>query len=162
LLRQRPPAVQEQLMGLLQDCWFRMPAPEARRWLAEVLEKADGDRWRQQVRQVIERTQWAALERMLREPEAERQPVAFLVFLGQGSQQVLPTKTAIELLRRAQQQYPGDFWINFELGGALYRSVFSRGAGARPARAAVNEAVAFLRVAVGLRPGNGPAHVNLG
>jgi tetratricopeptide (TPR) repeat protein/tRNA A-37 threonylcarbamoyl transferase component Bud32 len=164
LLQQRPPAVQEQVMGLLQECWFWAPEQEAdaKRWLAALLVQADGVGWRQHVRQTVEQKQGAVLEQLLRGPEVARQPAAFLVWLGR----VLPLDAALGVLRRAQQQYPGDFWVNLELAGALYDSVFGRGGGARPARVeelpAVNEAVAFFRVAVGLRPGNAPAHTNLG
>jgi tetratricopeptide (TPR) repeat protein len=162
-LQQRPPAVQEQLMGLLQECWYWAPTQaEAKRWLRALLAQADGADWRQQVRQAVEQKTGVALEELLRGPEVARQPAAFLVWLGR----VLPPEVALGVLRRAQQQHPGDFWVNFELAGALHESVFGRGRADRPARAeelrVVNEAVAFFRVAVGLRPGNAPAHHNLG
>jgi serine/threonine protein kinase/tetratricopeptide (TPR) repeat protein len=163
LLRQRPPAVQEQLMGLLQECWFRAPKgeAEAKRWLAALLSQADGEGWRQQVRQEVEQNQGVALAKLLQGPEVERQPAAFLVWLGQ----ILPPKVALGVLRRAQQRHPGDFWVNFELGSTLYQSVSPRSE-ARLARAeelpVMQEAVRYYIAALALRPGNAPAHNNLG
>src|SRR5262249_40475701 len=161
-LRGRPPAVQEQLIGLLQECWFWAPLSEAksRRWLAEVLRQADADPWRRQGRQALGEKGAGGPGERAPGAAAERQPAAFLVWLGQ----VLPREQALALLRRAQRQHPGDFWVNFDLAAALYRSVFPGAGEARPARAeelpAVQEAVAFYRVAVGLRPGNASAHTN--
>jgi tetratricopeptide (TPR) repeat protein len=163
LLTPRPPAIQERVMGLLQECWFWAPEqePEAKRWLRALLAQADGDRWRQQVRQAVEQNQGAVLEQLLRGSEAARQPAAFLIWLGR----VLPSEASLRMLRQAQQQYPGDFWVNFDLGHGLYWSIFPNGE-ARPARAeelpVVHEAVAFWRVTVGLRPGSAPAHYSLG
>src|SRR5262249_7563358 len=132
------------------------------RWLADVLSQADADPWRRQVRQALEKQQGETVAKLLQGPEAARQPAAFLVWLGR----VLPEEQALALLRRSQMQHPGDFWVNFELAAALYRSVRRGGGATRPPRAeelpAVQEAVAFGRVAVGLRPGNASAHNNLG
>src|SRR5262249_47259121 len=122
LLRQRPPAVQEQLVAMLQVCWRWAPEkdPETKRRLAAGLTKADGDPWRQKVRQALESKDRAALGELLQDPKAARQPAAFLVWLSHQ----LPGKAALELLRRAQQRYPDDFWANFILGQMLYASVF--------------------------------------
>src|SRR5262249_18735032 len=58
----------------------------------------------------------------------------------------------LALLRKAQQSYPSDFWINFQLGNCCSEMK-------RPQRDA---ALLFYRVAVWLRPQSSAAHNNLG
>jgi eukaryotic-like serine/threonine-protein kinase len=57
-----------------------------------------------------------------------------------------------QLLRRAQQQHPADFWVNHHLGNVVE--------GLTPPER--DEAVRFLTAAVALRPENPLAHYNLG
>jgi serine/threonine-protein kinase len=57
---------------------------------------------------------------------------------------------AVPLLRAAQRHYPGDFWLNLDLGNSLYHTNRH------------GEAVGYYRVAVALRPDSTPAHNNLG
>jgi serine/threonine-protein kinase len=166
LLHQRPRGMQERLAAILHFCLGRVPAAEKKqqRWLWEVLTAMDPDPWRQQVRQAAADADRGLLEKLVGKADVAHQPPAFLVEVAR--EQLLRGKPGqIALLRRAQQQHPGDFWVNLELGAALYRSVFPAAAD-RPAQGeelpVVNEALAFFRVAVGLRPGNAPAHVNLG
>ena len=59
---------------------------------------------------------------------------------------------ALALLRRAQQAFPGDFWINHELGMALLNC--------QPPQ--YEEAIRFLTVAVALRPDSPGVRLNLG
>src|SRR5262249_5708241 len=79
-LRGRPPAVQEQLIGLLQECWYWAPLSEAksRRWLAEVLRQADADPWRRQVRQALAKKEPGALAQLLPRAQPARPPPPFL------------------------------------------------------------------------------------
>src|SRR5262249_19882298 len=69
------------------------------------------------------------------------------------------------LLRRAQQRYPDDFWVNVDLAIALYASVFPTGED-RPAREeelpALHEAIRFHTAALALRPQSPLVHHNLG
>jgi serine/threonine-protein kinase len=58
----------------------------------------------------------------------------------------------VALLRRAQETFPGDFWINHNLGQALHNG--------RPPRR--EEAIRFLTAAVALRPQSAGARFNLG
>jgi tetratricopeptide (TPR) repeat protein len=167
LVQQRPRGMQDRLVAILHSCLSRAPRAEQkpRAWLWEVLAAADPDPWRQRVRQAVADADRGLLEKLVDQTDVARQPPSFLVDLAR--EPLLQGKVGrIGLLRRAQQQHPGDFWVNFDLGAALRETVFGRGGAARPARAeelpVVNEVVAFLRVAVGLRPGNAPAHTNLG
>src|SRR5262249_34752922 len=56
---------------------------------------------------------------------------------------------ARRLLKRACAAYPGDFWLNFELGNKLIAKDNE-------------EAVRFYSVAVAIRPDSGNAHYQLG
>jgi tetratricopeptide (TPR) repeat protein len=55
------------------------------------------------------------------------------------------------VLRKAQQEYPGDFWINYYLGEVLLAYNIDR-----------REAISCLRSAVAIRPQSGPPHCALG
>jgi tetratricopeptide (TPR) repeat protein len=59
---------------------------------------------------------------------------------------------AIALLRKAQRQYPTDFWVNFELG-YLYHL-------AKPPQ--LEEAIRFYTVAIALRPESSVPHYYIG
>jgi serine/threonine-protein kinase len=164
-LRQRPLAVQPYVRAVLEEClaWGPKEQGAQRQWLGAVL-VLDADPWLAQFRQAWAKRAWAQVEKLAGQAEVSRYHPAVLLGLARN----LPSAARagqVLLLRRTQQQYPGDFWVNLELGNALYGSIFPGGAD-RPARAeelpVVNEAVAFWRVAVGLRPGNAPAHNSLG
>jgi tetratricopeptide (TPR) repeat protein/tRNA A-37 threonylcarbamoyl transferase component Bud32 len=164
-LRQRPEAVQAQVRAVLWECLVCMPSEEVgqKQWLAAVLE-LKADPWLTQIGQAVAKRDWTQIEQLAGQAAVSRYHPAVLVRLARN----LPEKaraSAVLLLRRTQQQYPGDFWVNLELAVALYGSNPSSGT-ARPARKeelpVLNEAVAFARVAVGLRPGNATVHNNLG
>jgi tetratricopeptide (TPR) repeat protein len=164
-VRQRSAAVQAQLRAVLEECLACGPKEQGapRQWLAAVL-AVDADPWLKQFRQVLAKQAWAEMEQLVAQAEVARYHPAVLVGLARNLGHQAPA-TELLLLRRTQQQYPGDFWVNYDLSFGLYRS-HSPGGPIRPARAeelpVVNEAVAFGRVAVGLRPASAPAHNNLG
>jgi tetratricopeptide (TPR) repeat protein/tRNA A-37 threonylcarbamoyl transferase component Bud32 len=163
LVQRRPRPMQERLLGLL----YWMPAVEKRQaqWLIEVMEVTDRDPWRQQVRQAIAQNDARLLAQLFDQGNVAQQPPPLLVEVAKAPQ-LGNHPSRIRLLRRAQQQYPGDFWVNFELAATLFLSVFPEKQGTRPARAEelalLSEVAAFDRVAVGLRPDCAPAHINLG
>jgi tetratricopeptide (TPR) repeat protein len=164
-LRQRPEAIQPHLRAVLWEClaWAPQEQGAQRRWLAAVL-AVDADPWLKQFRQAVEKKEWPDLEKLAGQAEVGHYPPAVLIGLARN---LPPAARASQLLllRRAQQQYPGDFWANLVLGTALYHSVFPSKTNRPPGAeelAVVYEAVAFYRVAVGLRPGNAPAHSSLG
>ena len=57
---------------------------------------------------------------------------------------------AVPLLSAAQARRPQDFWLNFELGVALFES------------GRKEEALGFYRAALALRPEASPAHSGVG
>jgi serine/threonine-protein kinase len=164
-LRLRSPAVQKHVMAVLEECLAWVPKEEVgqQKWLAAVL-ALEADPWLMRFHQAVAKGAWAEMEKLAAQAEVGRYHPAVLVGLARN----LPEEaraSKVQLLRQTQQQYPGDFWVNYALGSELYGSVFPAGAD-RPARAeelrVVHEAVAFDRVAVVLRPGNIQAHTNLG
>src|SRR5262249_39492044 len=95
--------------------------------------------WRDRVRDPAVWQDAAALAHLADEPDADRQPPALLALL---SLHLLDLKAnPVEMLRRAQDRRPGDFWVNFALGNALVVAH-------KP-----DEAMAYYRAALALRPG---------
>jgi serine/threonine protein kinase/Flp pilus assembly protein TadD len=154
VLRRRPPSVRSTLLAALDHWWILArfeKAPEAG-WLKQVLSAADSDPWRQGVRAAREKNDRQEMEKLAREVDTAGQPPEALFVLEMGLAQRGATETALALLRRAQQAFPGDFWINHDLGMALR--------GCQPPQN--EEAIRFLTVAVALRPDSAGVRLNLG
>jgi tetratricopeptide (TPR) repeat protein/predicted Ser/Thr protein kinase len=153
-IRRRPPGVRDPAVAALGqwlDLARREKAPEAG-WLEQMLAAADPDDWRQRLRAARGRRDRQALEDLAREVKVGAQPAQALVLLGEALIASRSTDGAVELLRRAWDAYPGDFWVNEDLGRALEAS--------RPPH--LDEAIRFYTVAVALRPSSPGAHINLG
>jgi tetratricopeptide (TPR) repeat protein len=154
LLRRRPPSVRGTLISALEN-WLILAhqenAPEIG-WLERVLATADTDAWRQGVRAARRRRDRHALEKLGREVDVATQPPEALFILALVLRQRGAKESAVALLRRAQEAFPGDFWINLSLGMALRD-------GQRPQN---EEGILFLTVAVALRPESAGARLNLG
>jgi serine/threonine protein kinase/tetratricopeptide (TPR) repeat protein len=146
----RTPVQSAVIMAL--DTWFLIArkAGADRGWPMAVVAAADMDEWRTKVRNAAARQDRETLERLVDEVVVTKQPPASLILLKTALQGIGAEDSAIRLLRRGQQQFPADFWINHELGNALL--------GARKS----TEAAASFRVALALRPGNPGAQYNLG
>jgi serine/threonine protein kinase/Tfp pilus assembly protein PilF len=154
LLRRRPPSVRSTLLAAL-DHWSILArherAPEAG-WLKQVLSAADSDPWRRGVRAAREKNDRQEMEKLAREVDTASQPPEALFVLEMGLWQRGASGAALALLRRAQQAFPGDFWINHNLGIALRD-------GEPPQN---EEAIRFLTAAVALRPESAGVRLNLG
>jgi tetratricopeptide (TPR) repeat protein len=140
------------------DAWSysrRLLAPgEGDRWqhLLRVARAADPDGWRTRLREALERKDSAALAELASQDEAAHQlpPTLGAMFIApvvNGN-----TNLAVTLLRKAQRQHPDDYWINDNLSLRLGRLGTS----------GKEEAIAFARVAVALRPQGAWAHNRLG
>jgi tetratricopeptide (TPR) repeat protein len=153
-LQSRPAAVRGIMLAAL-DHWHILAryknAPEAG-WLERLLPLADSDPWRQSVRAARGKNDRQALEKLAREVDVAVQPPEALFVLELGLRQRGATEAAVALLRRAQAIFPGDFWINHDLGMALQAC--------QPPR--YEEAIPFLMVAVALRPASPKVRLNLG
>jgi tetratricopeptide (TPR) repeat protein len=144
------PAVQAALIAALDDWLYNEPGVAERVWLRAVLARADGDAWRNQVREAISGKDRKALEALAERAEAQRP--AMLVLLGHELFRRKAQASAIRLLVRAQERHPGDFWINLTLG-----SMF---ADCRPPQP--EQAIIYYHVAAALRPDSPGIYYNLG
>jgi tetratricopeptide (TPR) repeat protein len=117
--------------------------------LCEVAQEADADPWRRRLREALLRDNRKALLGLAASADALHQSPSTLEFLGG---RLGNNDDGVAVLRKAQREHPADFWINFQLASFLQH--------ATPPR--LDEAVAFYRVAVGLRPQSSVAHNNLG
>jgi serine/threonine-protein kinase len=139
--------VRDILLVFLHDWLYWAPAENRKRLLA-VVDLADQDPWRRAFRDARSSNDVRMLEQLGRAPEAMAQPPALLSGLGGALLADGQLEEARALLRAAQQRYPGDFWINYLLGHSLEQE--------RP-----QEAVAYFRAAVAIRPGSDQATARL-
>jgi serine/threonine-protein kinase len=145
--RLRASAVKAQLVAALDD-WAWMTAERRRAWLLAVARRADPDRWRDRFRDPKVWQDRHALERLARQAPVRQWSPQLVTALGR----VLAKRggAAVPLLTAAQARHPQDFWLNFELGNALYE------------RKQAGEAVGYYRAALALRPTASAVHNNLG
>jgi serine/threonine-protein kinase len=147
LIRKRPGPVSTQVVAALDDWIPLISDPNSRqaRRLEAVVNAADPDPWRQRLRAARRNKDHKALQDLAREVRVERQPPETLQLLAwalwYSEMPAASRQQALSLLRRAQVQYPADFWINFMLGWYL-RHVPDQSA----------DALRFLTVAASLRP----------
>jgi serine/threonine protein kinase/tetratricopeptide (TPR) repeat protein len=134
------------------DAWANSTM-DAAAWkkLLTVVQLVDRDPRRQQIRDAWSRHDQAQLRRLAEEPDVLNQSASTLVLLA-GSLAQTDVPSAVTLLRKGQQQYPGDFWINQMLASYLTRL--------QPAQ--LDEAGAYLRAALALRPQSSGVHSSLG
>jgi tetratricopeptide (TPR) repeat protein len=108
-LQKRPQPIQSHLLAALHICLARVPLddPQAKRWLVNVLEVADGDAWRTQAREALTRNNWPSLEKLLKEVTLTQQPPALVLVLSS----YLPDDswtTKHDLVLQIQQKSPGE------------------------------------------------------
>jgi serine/threonine-protein kinase len=158
-IRQRPTAVREAIVAALDEWDSRADIPmyginePHRDWLRAVLAAVEPeDAWVRQVRAARAEKDHAkiraALEKLAASADIARVPVRALTELAKR----LDPASQVTLLRRAQAQYPADFWVNENLGLILLEQVTA------PEHV---EAVRFFTAAVALRPDSPGAHYNL-
>ncbi len=146
-------AIQTQLVIAL-DYWAyvkdRFPKGDGEP-LRAIARLADDDAWRQQLRdsQVVKDRE--TIERLAEEKGILNQPAANLLILSYLLEKAKAPAASVRLLHRAQDRYPSDFWINYELGINLSN---------KPETA--RDGVGFLRVALALQPQNPRVFNNFG
>src|SRR5262249_39122414 len=144
--RVRASRVRAALVAAL-DAWAATTEDRRRRdWVRAVARDAaeDGD-WGRRLR-----ASWddpAALADLAREAPVDHLSPHLLRTLAEALEN---HGDAVLLLRRAQLQYPGDFWLNFSLAQRL------------AAEGQHAEAAGFYRAALAARPGTPAVLVNLG
>jgi serine/threonine protein kinase/Flp pilus assembly protein TadD len=151
LIRRRPKPVQDVLVAALETCLDIVPKDvrPARSWLAAVLDGADTGPWRRRAQQAIRASDWKALEQVIEEAAAARQPPSLLLRLVWKIPYYSPTCLAVA--RRIRQVYPGDFWANHDLANILHFG-----------HSQPEEAIRYYTAALALRPHNPGTCVELG
>ncbi|MBI3407251.1 MAG: tetratricopeptide repeat protein [Planctomycetes bacterium] len=122
------------------------------RMLGAVARGIDADAWRTQVRAAWAQEDWKALEGLAASPEFLRQPPPTLHLLGMILGDGGKLESGIEVLRKTQARYPGDFWINYHLGVKLRVK----------GPAYLEQAIGFSRAALALRPQSAGTWTTLG
>ena len=157
-IRRRPAAVRETILAALEDWGILIDDPTLgvkephREWMRAVLEAGEPeDTWGRQMRTAITEKDLekrrAVLENLRVSVDIRKVPAASLM---RFAKQLAPVQE-VEFLRQAQAHYPADFWINFNLAGAMFKG-----------QTEYTEAVRFLTAAVALKPDCSAAHSNLG
>jgi serine/threonine-protein kinase len=146
--RVRDSAEGADLVAALDD-WASITPDRARQaWLLAVARGADPDPLRDRLRQPELWDNGPGLTKLLKELPAVKLSPQLTSALGRV---LLKTGgDAVPLLSAAQRRDPQDFWLNFELGWALWASGRS------------DEALSFYRAALALRPDASPAYNGVG
>ncbi|MEN8681110.1 MAG: protein kinase, partial [Akkermansiaceae bacterium] len=150
--------------------------PERAAQLQEVIEIADNDPWRRELRAAIRTKDAIALEFLADSPDLDKQPPQVVLGIASAFAEHQLAAPMMEIMRRTQAQHPTRFWPNFRLGMALASAVdreegsdlrheviqtaSTNFAGVDQGRSeeavTINpqlyEAIGFLRVAVAVRP----------
>jgi eukaryotic-like serine/threonine-protein kinase len=146
--RVRASPVRGALVAALDD-WAACAADrDQQAWVLAVVRQADPDPWRDRVR---DRATWDNPEALRdladRAPLAEQSPQLLAVL---GARLRARDLDAVAFLERVASAYPTDFWVNIEMGNALYHQ-------SNPV-----EAIGYYRAALALRPQTVSLHYALG
>jgi tetratricopeptide (TPR) repeat protein len=101
--------------------WQQLVEVSNAKKVMEVAKAADPDPWRNQLREALMTGDFKALEALAASADVSKVPPGNLCRLAYalyeaGDDRAEGAKQAVALLRKAQWQYPGDFWINHALG----------------------------------------------
>jgi tetratricopeptide (TPR) repeat protein len=144
----RGSAIRERLVAALDD-WARAEPKQGKvRRLLAVARRADPGRLQDQLRDGKVRRDRQRLLRLARAAQAARLSPALIESLAWLLTKV--KENPLDLLRRAREQHPGDFWLNFSLATEL------------SAQHRWEQAAGYYRVALVLRPGSSIVWNNLG
>jgi tetratricopeptide (TPR) repeat protein len=160
--------------------------PEQAARLEEIIDRADTDPWRRELRQAIKAGDAAGLAALAEREEIAHQPTLTVLQLSSALEEKQLAGAMEKLLRRAQQEAPASYWTNFILGSTLmgginreegedirfkYLSIGESSIGSglpgalpkiNPERPEFGEAIGFLRAAAAARPGATTPWVMLG
>src|SRR5262249_30227519 len=113
-------AIRETLLAFLHDWLCYWASGPDRDRLGAVVDRADDDPWRRQLRESMLGPYDAGKgELLLTAPEAPAQPPVVLAVLARAETDSSLQERARAVLREAQQRHPENFWINFLLGDFL-------------------------------------------
>jgi tetratricopeptide (TPR) repeat protein len=114
-----------------------------------LLQAADGDEWRKDLRGAVARNDVKEVERLAQSEALARQSPQTVLLLADYFRPRSQDRMA-ELLRTAQSHYPADFWINFALADTLYQKHFV----ALSQAPEFEEPVRYFTTSLALRPDN--------
>jgi serine/threonine-protein kinase len=125
-LRARPPGVVVALAASLDD-WAAVRRERKNRVgaarLTAVAQAADSDPWRRDLRAAVTQRdsskQRTALRRLAQEAHFDELSAVSLDLLGKALSDVGEKETAATVLRAAQERYPSDVWVNYDLARVL-------------------------------------------
>jgi tetratricopeptide (TPR) repeat protein/tRNA A-37 threonylcarbamoyl transferase component Bud32 len=152
-------AVREEILAALDDWSLHAADPDVRRRWSQLTARLDpGNRWRKVLLEKRGRRDPAQRRALLAQLKHESMAPATAVFLSF----VLGKRTpeSLELLARARERKPDDFWLNFSLGNGMgidkdnYREERDR--------SRQEEAIGYFRAALAVKPTSSVAHYNLG
>jgi serine/threonine protein kinase/Flp pilus assembly protein TadD len=146
--RVRASGVQDEVVAAL-DHWAGIAGDGPRReWLLAVARAADPDPGRARLRDPALWRDTTALVRLAQEMRVAQLSPQLAAALSKALR--VSNGDEVPLLRAAQAQHPHDFWLNFELGGALHDAK------------EWDEAIGYFRAALAVRPSSPAVHNNLG
>jgi serine/threonine-protein kinase len=140
-------AVRQALVAALDDWADHTQDKSSLVWVLGVARRADPHPWRDRLRDPVLWKDLTRLARLVRQAPVGEMTVPLAVALGSGLARHEEGET---LLRQLHQSNPGDFWLNYTLGSVLFR------------RARNQEAEAYCRAALALRPKSPPVLTLLG
>jgi serine/threonine-protein kinase len=141
-------AARKTLLVYLHDWLFHCDSELDRDRLRSLLNWADEDEWRRAFRKALALNDSGMLKGLV---TAKAAPAHVPVVLSMLAEMIIRDgdEDVRNLLRKAQQRYPDDFWINLQLGHSFREE--------RP-----QEAIACFRAAVAIRPTSDQAYTMLG
>ena len=155
--RVRNSTIRDVLIAALDDRMrlkgIQLKSPAEWAQLRAVADEADDSTWRRAIRAAFAARDAKTLKAMAGQEEALRQPPEVLFVLGEELRLCGQQEEAATFWRRALHRYPGDFWLNFELGNVLCFNL---------PRPRLDEGIGYFRAAAAIRPRSTAAHNNLG
>jgi tetratricopeptide (TPR) repeat protein len=140
-------------LAVALDAWaWRSHDPGLGQRLREIAVTADPDPVRNRIRAVTARPDQAALRSLAETLDVGSVHLAILNMLGQRLWDSGDQAAAIAFLRRAQQQYPGDFGINLALGDMFFAAT----------PRSLDDALRQYTAAIAVRPDSAIAYYRLG
>ncbi len=121
------------------------PVSERATWLRQVANLADPNTSNAALRDALAQTDPKVLEKLAADIQIKGQSVALLVCIGKHI--YLNNGDASPFMKRVQQVYPADFWVNFVLAVSLHHST---------------ESIRYYQAAIAIRPKCAEVRDNLG
>ncbi|MFL5342795.1 MAG: protein kinase domain-containing protein [Gemmataceae bacterium] len=119
--------------------------------LLAIAQAADPDPWRQSFRDALRANNAGELRHLAERLERESQPAAAVAVLADVLRHFADLPSAVRVYRLGVARYPTDFWLNHNLGMALFDLA-----------PLSDEALRFAAAAATLRPQSPGARLNLG